>query len=100
MGNINFALTKPQLEHAQCGSLALPHFGQATSTAGLRAWCERRLRLQHLDVFFTGTIPRTLTLGVVETAWSGTLHTEPHTRTLAVGRKSKHHRNGAAFCQD
>ena len=62
MGNISFALTKPQLEHAQWGSLALPHLGHAVSTAALRARCERRLRLQHLEVFFTGNMPKLLRL--------------------------------------
>jgi hypothetical protein len=50
------ALTYPHTPHAVCGSFGFPHFGQGLRVTGLRAWCARRVRVRHLDVFLAGSI--------------------------------------------
>ena len=56
MLSIRLGFTKPQTPQAACGSLKFPHLAHGTKCAGVNAWCERRLRLAHLDFFLTGTI--------------------------------------------
>jgi len=55
-GNASVLLTYPQFSHAAWGSLALRHLGHRTRFTGRKAWCDRRLRLQHFDVFPTGSM--------------------------------------------
>lgn len=50
------AVKRPQLPHAVWGSMACPHCVQAINATGLRAWCERRVRLRRLLFFVTGSI--------------------------------------------
>jgi hypothetical protein len=58
MGRETLAETNPQFSQAEWGSLLDPHLGHAIEPGAFRAWCARRVRVRHFEIFLTGSIIR------------------------------------------